>query len=343
MLKMDRKHQGQMSLRDKVKKRAEERENQRGSGFRYNLPDNVNFFTPKKGVMNLDILPYRVSVDGHPSAKKGELWFQRTVFCHYSIGVDEKAYLCLKTMHKKCPICDHRAQLAKNNDADQDVVNALKSKERELYNVVNLGDESKGVQLWDISYHLFGTMLEEEIRNGKDEWAGFAELKGGFSLQVRFGEKSLGKNKFLETTRIDFTERDDYPETILNDVLDLDRILNVLEYEQLEKIFFEIEDSETTQTEETSVEEGKKDQIRIHHRTPVTEQKEESVPAVEEKRESSVGRRTRPTPSSASSSLKCPGSGEFGKDVNELEECATCDIWAACDEKAVELEQTRRK
>src|SRR3990172_3179566 len=235
-----------MSLKDKIKKRAQEREGQGGRGFRYNLPDKTDFFTPKKGTMNIDILPYKVTVNNHPSAKEGELWFQRTVFCHYGVGAEEKTYLCLKTIHKKCPICDHRAELMKAGDADQEIVNGLKSKERELYNVVDLQDESKGVQLWDISYHLFGKHLEEEIRNGKDEWAGFAELKGGYTLQVRFSEKVLGKNKFMETTRIDFTERDDYPDSVLDEVFNLDKILNVLSYEELEKTFLEIDDENIT-------------------------------------------------------------------------------------------------
>ena len=332
-----------MSLRDKVKKRAEEREKQGGSGFRYNLPEGTDFFAPKKGTMNIDILPYMVTVNNHPSAKEGELWFQRTVFVHYGVGIEEKTFLCLKTIHKKCPICDHRAQLIKDGDADEELVKALKSKERELYNVVDLGEEDKGVQLWDISYHLFGKHLEEEVRNGKDEWAGFAELKGGYTLQVRFAEKVLGKNKFLEVTRIDFTEREDYPDTILKDVFDLDKVLNVLDYEQLEKVFLEIEEPEAPKgQDEESADESPKSQPPA--RTRSQKQPVEEAPPAEEKKIEvpASSKRTRPAPpQTKSEGMKCPHGGTFGKDVNELEECAVCDVWDKCDEEAVRLEKIK--
>ena len=93
-----------------------------------------------------------------------------------------------------------------------------------------------------MSYHLFGKLLENEINEADDdEVAGFAELKGGKTLKVRFSESSMGTNKFLEATRIDFLDRDDYKKSILDDVVDLDTVFNILPYEELEAVFLEDE------------------------------------------------------------------------------------------------------
>lgn len=234
------------SMRDNVRTRAEERQST-GGGTKFIFPEDqkVEFFQPKKGTFHIDILPYEVSVDNHPAGvAKGDLWYQRTIWVHYGIGAEEKKYLCLKTVGKRCPICDARAQMMKSADSDDDIIKALAPKEREIFNIIDLNDEKKGVQLWEISYHLFGKMLEDEIREGDEEFGDFAMLEGGKTLKVRFGEKKLGKNTFLETTRIDFEDRDDYDEDILEDVLDLDDILNLMEYKKLEAVFLEMEEED---------------------------------------------------------------------------------------------------
>lgn len=234
------------SMRDAAKKRAEERQSTGGGGTKFIFPEGqaVQFFKPEKGKMKLDILPYEVTVDNHPVVAKGDFWYQRTIFVHHNIGAEEKAYLCLKTIGKKCPICEYRAKLVKSPDSDEDIIKALTPKEREVFNVMDLNDEKAGIQLWEFSYHLFGKLLETEIREGDDDLAGFADLEGGKTLEVRFKEKKMGKNTFLEADRIDFKDRDDYDEDILEDVLDLDAILNVLSYDKLDAIFTDLEDED---------------------------------------------------------------------------------------------------
>ena len=128
--------------------------------------------------------------------------------------------------------------MMKDSNADDDIIKALKPKEREVYNVIATKDDPDKILLWDVSSYLFGRTLEEELRKGPDEYADFAELEGGYTLKVRFGEKKMGKTTFLETTRIDFKEREKYDEGILDDVVDLDSILNVLDYAKLSAVFY---------------------------------------------------------------------------------------------------------
>lgn len=238
------------SMRDKARQKATTR-NTGGSGFKLSLESEVEFFIPKKGTFDLDIIPYEVTVDNHPQGiEAGDLWYERTIFVHYGIGAEEKAVLCRKTIGERCPICEHRAELLKDADVDENITNALKPKERQLFNVIDLNDEDKGVQLWEMSYFLFGATLEEELREGDEDWGGFADLEGGYTLKTRFSKKKLGRNEFLEVSRIDFDERDDYEEDILDDVQDLDSILNVLSYKELQALYLELDGSEEDDEEE---------------------------------------------------------------------------------------------
>ncbi len=224
------------SMRDRVRKRAETRKSSGGLST-LDLPEGVELFKPEKGSVEFDIVPYRVSVDTHPEVKKGELWYERTYLAHRNVGPDEQFLVCPRTIGKRCPICEEHQKLKRDPNAEDEVVDALRAKERELFNVV-LKDGDGSVMVLDISTYLFGRMLEEEIRDGDLEVAGFAELKGGKTLKVRWVEKKMGKQAFVEAGRIDFIDRDDLDEDeTLDAVVDLDRILKILSYEEIEKIF----------------------------------------------------------------------------------------------------------
>ena len=228
------------SMRDRFKKRAKEGAQK---GFSVSLPENVKRFAPKKGTYKLDVIPYTVSAKKHPDGvAAGELWCRRPFLIHYGVGVDNKPQVCPRTIGKPCPICEYYERERKRPGADEDALKEIRAKARELYNVIDLDNEDEGIQVLEMSYHLFGKLLENEINEADDdEVAGFAELKGGKTLKVRFSESSMGTNKFLEATRIDFLDRDDYKKSILDDVVDLDTVFNILPYEELEAVFLEDE------------------------------------------------------------------------------------------------------
>jgi len=315
--------------RDRIRKRAEGRERQGGGGTKYALSSDISFFTMKKK-MSLDIIPYVVSIENHPEGlSKGDLWYQRTVWVHYAVGAEEKSYLCpLKTVKKRCPICEHRAEAMKQDKPDEELLKALKPRERELFNVFDQDEPDKGVQLWDVSYHLFGKHLEEEIREGKPEYAGFSEPEDGFTLKIRATEEVMGGNKFMEATRIDFEERASIEPELLAKALDLDAILKILPYEELERIFLELESSESAQDKGT--EDREADLADRPREQRSSSRKEEpaksSLPSESMKTEPS-----KRTPTKApTNGLECPAGGTFGKDCDELDACRTCEIWEPC-------------
>lgn len=328
------------AMRDRARKRAEEREGQGGGGTKYNLPEGVSFFSAKKHA-NLDIIPYVVSVDNHPeNIPKGELWYQRTVFVHFSVGAENKSYLCPRTIRKKCPICEHRTQMMKDGNQDEEAIKNLKAKERELFNVFDRDETDKGVQFWDVSPYNFGDKLEEEIREGKEAWGGFAEPIDGFTLKMRFTEEQVGRNKFLQASRIDFEERKSIDKKLLAAAIDLDKILKVLSYEALEKIFLEVDDENGEGEEKTDADQNAR-RVRPDRDTS-SEEQEEAAPEERPQRRNPSSQEKAPEKSSSrrearqaakKESLECPAGGTFGKDCDELDECKDCTIWEKCIEE----------
>lgn len=214
------------------------------------LPDGVNSFSPKKeAVYRLEIVPYEVPKVGdagsNPNAEPGELHYERTYFTHRGIGVDENAYVCpLKTAGKPCPICEHRKELMREKDGDEDLIKELAPKQRQLWNIFDHDDSDKGVQVWDISFHLFGKQLKKEVRNADegDGYEYFADPEEGFTLRVGLEEKSFGGREFLEAATIGFKPRKSpIPKEVLEAAQPLDNLLIILNYDKLKSIFLQEE------------------------------------------------------------------------------------------------------
>ncbi len=301
------KSSGRPSMRERMKEMIENREKGGGGGTKFNFPEGheVKWFKPKKGTMLIDFIPYET--------EDGGLWWEKSIYTHNDIGADGKAYVCLKTSKKPCPICEARAELLREYGKDSDIVKALNAKQRQVFNVIDLDNEDEGVQFWEMSYFLFGKLLEEELAED-DDLLDFSNLEDGLTVKVRFKEEVFNKNKFLKASKIDFVERDAYEEDILEDVLNLDEVVDVLTYEKLEAIFLEKEDADEEETPKrgrkaTSDDEEEEKPKRKRKAAPVEEEEEEeetpkrkrraSKPAEEEEEEETPkrrGRKSKPEP-----------------------------------------------
>ncbi len=212
------------------------------------IPEGVTFFSPKKDTHKIDIIPYVVG-KGNPFADEGEMYFERTFFVHRDIGPNSDAYICPAKTSKgtrPCPICEHMRKLAKDPDADEKLIKDLAPKERQLFWLIDLAEKDKGVQLWDISFHLFGKLLDTRIKKG-DEAEGrqfFADLKRGKTLVLDVEDKTLGGGKpFRTVNAIDFKDRaEPYSKKILEQVHCLDDMILELPYDKLKRIFLQIEE-----------------------------------------------------------------------------------------------------
>jgi hypothetical protein len=210
------------------------------------LPQGVTMFRPKAGIYLLDVLPFRAG-KGNPFAQPGALHYERTFHLHGRVGADQNAYLCPRmTAKKPCPICEHRQHLTHKDAAEnEDLIKDLAPRERQMFNIRNLKDPDKGIQLFEISYHLFGRLLDARIRDSdeEDEWDLFYRLEGGLTLKVGFVDKSFGGRNFVEAETIDFKPRkEDYDEEVLEQVYGLDDLLRLRDYDELKEIFLESKD-----------------------------------------------------------------------------------------------------
>jgi len=225
---------------------AREQANKQSLGFvpaYLKLPKGASLFKPKTGVMLLDILPFEAG-KGNPNADEGMLHWERTFSAHRGIGANSDSFLCPRLLNKKpCPVCEHRLHLVKAGDEDdEDLIKDLAPKTRQLFNVLNLKDPDKGVQIWDMSYFLFGESLYKRLRDADegDEWENFFFLEGGLTLKIGFSERSFGGASFHEVDTIDFKPRKrDYDDDILEQVHVLDDLLVIPDYDELKETFLE--------------------------------------------------------------------------------------------------------
>jgi len=234
--------------RERVSGRQRAKEHKTSSaGTSIRLPEGVSFFSVKQaGPMKLDIIPYSVpSGAGNPWKEDGKVHFERTFWAHRGIGPNNDSYICpAKTANKPCPICEARAVLAADPDSDENTVKALLPKERQLWNIYDHAEPEKGVQVWDVSFHLFGKQLDARINNADedDDYEFFSDLEDGSTLRVGFAEDFFNKTKFFTTESIDFKSR---KEPLSSDIAEaanvLDELLTIEPYEKLKAIFHQID------------------------------------------------------------------------------------------------------
>lgn len=239
---------------------AAELSEKQASGFdssSITLPEGVSLFGLKKeGTYRVDIIPYRVG-EGNPNCPKpGRLHYERSYFTHRGIGPDERAYCCLlKTFHKPCPICEHRTKLAHDPDADAQLIKDLEPKHRQLWCVIDRtagADPKKGVQVWDISFHLFGKLLAKTIHNEDegDDYRNFFHLEDGLTLKLGAEEKKMG-NTFYNVFQIEFKKRArPLDDELLDQAPCLDELIKEVPYKELKKIFLQVDNGEKDSEDE---------------------------------------------------------------------------------------------
>lgn len=230
------------------------------------LPTGCQLHTIKEdGTKRYDILPYVVG-KGNPNADPGEEHWERTYWVHKNVGADQETHVCLKkTFGKRCPVCEWRAQASKDEDIEASVVEGLKPKERQLFNLIDLSEPDKGVQVLEISYYLFGDQLEAEVKDSDaDEGIEyFADLEEGMTLRVGWKADSFRGITFYKCRTISFKPRKKpYTEKILDEVYCLDDLIQATPYDKLKAILLEVSDEEDGDGEEKESEKKEKSSKR---------------------------------------------------------------------------------
>lgn len=217
------------------------------SGTSIKVPHGANVIQIKKeGVRRFNIIAYEAG-EGNPFAQKGKMYYERTYWVHPRIGLDENTYVCSrKTFGKPCFLCEQRSKLAKDPDANEDELKELKPKERQLWNIEDDEDKKAGVQLFDYSVHLFGKFIDQKINNAdpdeKVRYKHFADPDEGFLVRAAFTEEKGGGYTYYKAADIEFKKRDPIPDDVLSRAFCLDELIKETAYEDLKRIFLQIED-----------------------------------------------------------------------------------------------------
>lgn len=226
-----------------ARKRA--REHDSFESFCIKAPEGVEFFkVEKEGVVRLDIIPF-IAGKGNPHAEDGMLHYERTYFTHPRIGASERTVICpQRTLNLPCPICEHQRKLKADDSAEEDLIKSLYPKERQLFQVIDLDSKDQKIQLWDVSYHNFGRLLDERIdtMDEGDDIHLFYHLTKGYTLRIAFKEERFGKRTFFRASTIDFKKREPYKDSIIDEGHCLDDLLIVEPYEKLKSMFLQQDD-----------------------------------------------------------------------------------------------------
>lgn len=317
----------------------------RGSSYGYlKLPKDVSVFNPEpRSTVLLDFIPYLVTDENHPDKEYGveigTQWWNRPFSIHRDVGGEK--VVCLTSVGKRCPICEHRKKRAKEG-AGKDELDEMKTSRRMLY-FVRPKDSKKfddKLHVWDMSFKLFHETLAEDLENG-DVHEEFPDLEEGYTLEVRFKSSRIGNGKpFAEASKIKEVERDEqYSDDYLNKVPSLDDILHIRSYAELERLFHDIDDADVDTSgddlpfdkddDEPVKRPTKETRSDSPQRRKTAEYKEEEKPAEEEPPKVQRGV-SRSKPEKEEPKSECPFGHVWGKDNNTKDDCDVCDKWDPC-------------
>jgi len=346
--------------------RKTDESHKRGSNYGYlKIPSNVDVFTPEANTnVVMDFIPYLVSVKNHPDrnenndppiAVEGSYWWERPFKIHRNIGADKKTYVCPTSIGKKCPICEYREKLRKE-EGDEETIKQLKTTDKNLYAVFIKGNKKidpNQLFLFEFSDFLFQKRFEEQLaENDPEKFEVFPDPQLGYSIVVRFAENSFAGNKFADPTRFDFADRkEQYDDEVLDTIPALDECLTILGYDELKDKFyssFTAEDDEEDDDEDEDLKRGKtkikarkatKPEPEDEDEDDEDEDEEEEPEDEDEEEEPEPVKQKQPSRNRKTKELKCPENYVFGKDNDKYDDCEDCDLWNECYAKKQELKK----
>ena len=241
---------------------------------------------------------------------------------------------CLTSIGKACPICEKRAELIRQ-DADKEDTNALKQSMRNLYVVIPLDSKKHDAEphIMDMSQYLCQNEINNTLEED-EEFEVFPDLEEGLTLKCRFDSSTIGSSKpFAELGKVTMLERkEQYTEDILDDIPNLDEVLNIPTYKELEAKFLELDEDDTADdTPEEEKETPTRTKFERKGKTVKPEDKDEEK---EREKKRQARKEKKEKGKDKDDDDKCPHGHKFGEDCDEYpKDCNDCDEWDACGEE----------
>lgn len=286
--------------KESLKRRQKENVKNKGRSQRTNKGildfseyEEVNFYKPSTDSNNvIDIIPWTVKSNNHPQLlKPGDLDYILDVWIHFKVGPAENNYICLKrTFGKACPICQEREQMKEDEDIDEKTLDRMKPTHRAIYNIIDLNDESKGVQLFEASHAYFEQEMEEEIQAQFDqkgeEAPTITDLEEGRTIEFRATSNKFEGHTYLKYKSFKFSERDPYGENILDEAYPLDSLLVIPTYEEVKNAMLGIDQEDSGEEDgppfdAEEKEETKKEKIKRNRKPRDTNREKKEVEKTE--------------------------------------------------------------
>lgn len=296
-----------MNLKQGLRKNQDDSFAAKDGGFSptcFAIPDGVEMYRPKAGTNKIDILPF-IRKDGDPA-------YLLEYYQHTGVGLNNNREICLaKTFGKPCPICAERQRMINDGGSWQDDnVKALSPKRRCLYNVIDLLEPEKGVQLFEVSHFLFEKNMISDARDEDPDMV-FADLEDGRTVAFKGRESEFnGKSSVNKFDSFTFLPRKPYKASILDSVIKLDAILTPKNADQLAAEFYCNPDA-------SDVEEPT---ITTEADLPFPDKRAEDVQPV------------KATPKAKKKVVgTCPVEGAFGLEFDLYEQCDDCAVRKDCE------------
>lgn len=311
-------------LRDQLKNRQEASIAKNDKQFvptTFSIPAGVEMYKPRAGTNKLDIIPF---ID-----RNGEMQYVLEYCQHIGVGVDNSREICIaKPPYKKaCPICEHRSkEMAAGRKWDEPDIKALSPKYRCMYNVIDLLEPEKGIQIFEVSQFLFQKPMNEDLKEyneSEDEEIIFADLEDGRTVVFKGRETEFnGRSSVNKFDSFSFVERKKpYAKTKIKEAIQLDSLLTPKSYDELAALFFAIpsddEDDEDQEREET-------DYSDVPFPESRTEDQQEAPEEPEPPRKKSGAKKT--------AAITCPVGLKFGQDFDGYVDCDDCEHRQACSD-----------
>ena len=254
------------------------------------------------------ILPY----------KEGTFWFEAAL--HFGIG--GRGFFCPRRMiDEDCWLCNKVTELfASGEKVNIDLSKRIRARSRIYYNIVDMQEPDKGVQVFASGIRIFEDLLGHAA---DPDWGDFTDPDNGYNVIIE--RKGTG----IETTYIVRLQRN--PSVIQNkgwlkDLKELDQ-LATFDPPEVMKAAYEVTEREYPVETITPVD--FEEQLAAGLKMEQEEEKEEKEEKEEEKVPNSPGKEEAPI---------C-----YGKHFGKLEECEGCKFARECSIAAKERLAKRRK
>ena len=330
-----------MTKEERIKKMQERQNGEQkfSRNWAYTIPEGIPIYKIKEGENRLDIIPYRITNPENPAVTihgyniGDEDYFQHLEL-HKQIGIGNNEYLCENRMFgKPCPMCVDQKRLWELQDKAS--AKKLYPQPRAVYNIIDLDEPEKGIQVWNVSYNWIEKKLNElaAMLSKKGEMIVYGDLEVGKTIKfMGMPTKNMINGKeisFLTPENFSFENRTtQYEESIIDKAYPLDQYYNRTTYELIEADYLQVE-IQTSDEPATDKYEG---EIPVTRPQVVKQGVPEDVPLIAEKETPETfvedplpaadppkrERRRRPNEE------KCPHGLIWGTDFDSDDKCLGC-------------------